>query len=723
MTFNKKSLFIWLSIVAGVGIIIYSSLSSVEAIEAKKVNISGFVKMINSGEVESVKMTPEYILAKTNSGEQITVSYPVYYSPALLEDMMKKDISVDFLSGNEDQSGMSRFFGILGGILSWLPIIFIGWIMYNALKGSGGGKGQGGGIFGGGGPFSFGKNKAKVLTGKELKVKLDDVAGVDEAKQDLSEIVDFLKDPLKYHQIGGVIPKGCLLIGPPGTGKTMLAKAMASEAGVPFFFISGSDFVEMFVGVGASRVRDMFLQAKKSAPCIIFIDEIDAVGRHRGVGIGGGNDEREQTLNQLLVEMDGFEANNGVVVIAATNRADVLDNALLRPGRFDRQIFVNLPDIAGRERILESHMKKIKVAPSVNIRTVAKGTPGFSGAELANLVNEAALLAARDNKKIVTAHEFEEARDKLLMGVARKTIMKDEEKKLTAYHEGAHALVAIKMMPAGGDPIHKATIVPRGRSLGLVMRLPEGDRFSSTREKMLADMRVGAAGRLGEELIFGYDKVTSGASSDIQMVTKMARAMVVEWGLSDKVGFINYSDGGKDAYTGQSKHSHSERSMEMIDDEVRRIVDKCYTETKKILEDNMDDLHKIAAALLEFETLTGDEIESILKGEKIRQHSETYASGNSSIGGALHPKENITGSESAGLDAPKKKRAPRKPKAETESESVDLLTLASEELISEEKAADLNDVSEKTVANKDSEDEGKSDETANTESNKESDKE
>ncbi|HEX7776704.1 MAG TPA: ATP-dependent zinc metalloprotease FtsH, partial [Parvibaculum sp.] len=470
---------------------------------------------------------------------------------------------------------------------------------------------------GGGKAMGFGKSKAKLLTERHGRVTFDDVAGIDEAKDDLTEIVDFLRDPAKFQRLGGRIPKGVLLVGPPGTGKTLLARAIAGEANVPFFTISGSDFVEMFVGVGASRVRDMFEQAKKNAPCIIFIDEIDAVGRHRGAGLGGGNDEREQTLNQLLVEMDGFEPNEGIILIAATNRPDVLDPALLRPGRFDRQVVVPNPDVVGREKILKVHMKKVPLAPDVDPRTLARGTPGFSGADLANLVNEAALMAARRGKRLVTMSEFEDAKDKVMMGAERRSmVMTEEEKRLTAYHEGGHALVALNMHAS--DPVHKATIIPRGRALGMVMRLPERDQLSVTREKLKADLAVAMGGRIAEEVIFGHDKVTSGASSDIAMATKMAKAMVTRWGMSDKLGPLAYHENEEEVFLGHSvsrQQNMSEETQRAIDGEVRRIVEEGYATAKQVITDHLDELHTIAKGLLEYETLSGDEIKGLLKGE------------------------------------------------------------------------------------------------------------
>src|SRR6202051_2670461 len=492
-------------------------------------------------------------------------------------------------------------------LVSWLPFIaLIGvWIFLSRQMQGGAGKAMG-----------FGKSKAKLLTERQGRVTFDDVAGVDEAKDDLQEIVEFLRDPQKFQRLGGRIPRGVLLVGPPGTGKTLLARAIAGEANVACFTISGSHFVEMFVGVGASRVRDMFEQAKKNAPCIIFIDEIDSVGRHRGAGLGGGNDEREQTLNQLLVEMDGFEANEGVILIAATNRPDVLDPALLRPGRFDRQVVVGNPDILGREKILKVHMRKVPVGGDVDPRVIARGTPGFSGADLANLVNEAALLAARRGKRVVTMAELEDAKDKVLMGAERRSLaMTDEEKKLTAYHEGGHAIVALSVK--GSDPIHKATIIPRGRALGMVMRLPERDHLSITREKMLADICVAFGGRIAEELIFGHEKVTTGAMSDIEVATRMARAMVTRFGMSDELGPLAYAENQDEVFLGHSiarQQNLSEATAQKIDQEIRTIIDNCYGRAHEILDQRVTDLHTLAKGLLEYETLTGDEIVALLKG-------------------------------------------------------------------------------------------------------------
>ena len=499
-------------------------------------------------------------------------------------------------------------------LVSWLPFIaLIGvWIFLSRQMQGGAGKAMG-----------FGKSRAKMLTEAHGRVTFEDVAGVDEAKQDLQEIVEFLRDPGKFQRLGGRIPRGVLLVGPPGTGKTLIARAVAGEANVPFFTISGSDFVEMFVGVGASRVRDMFEQAKKNAPCIIFIDEIDAVGRHRGAGLGGGNDEREQTLNQLLVEMDGFEANEGVILIAATNRPDVLDPALLRPGRFDRQVVVPNPDVVGREQILKVHVRKVPLAPDINLKTIARGTPGFSGADLMNLVNEAALTAARRNKRMVTQAEFEEAKDKVMMGAERKSlVMTEEEKLLTAYHEGGHAIVGLNVVAT--DPIHKATIIPRGRALGMVMQLPERDKLSMSLEQMTSRLAIMMGGRVAEELIFGKEKVTSGASSDIEQATRLARMMVTRWGLSEALGTVSYGENQDEVFLGMSvsrTQNASEATVQKIDTEIRRFVEEGYNEATRILTEKRQDLETLAKGLLEFETLRGDEIQDLLNGKKPNRES------------------------------------------------------------------------------------------------------
>ncbi|NQW12247.1 MAG: ATP-dependent metallopeptidase FtsH/Yme1/Tma family protein [Alphaproteobacteria bacterium] len=560
---------------------------------------SDFLADVEAGRVTQVTIQGRTINGHFSDGRSFTT-----YAPQDAEMVDKLSKASVRITAAPPEEGIS---GLLGILISWFPmLLFIGvWIFFMRQMQGGGGKAMG-----------FGKSRARLLTEKTGRVTFDDVAGIDEAKAELEEIVEFLKDPQRFQRLGGKIPKGCLLVGPPGTGKTLLARAIAGEANVPFFTISGSDFVEMFVGVGASRVRDMFEQGKKNAPCIIFIDEIDAVGRHRGAGLGGGNDEREQTLNQLLVEMDGFEANEGVILIAATNRPDVLDPALLRPGRFDRQIVVPNPDILGREKILKVHMRKVPLGPDVNAHTIARGTPGFSGADLANLVNEAALLAARKGKRVVGMSEFEEAKDKVMMGAERRSmVMTEEEKKLTAYHEAGHAVVALQCPDS--DPIHKATIIPRGRALGMVMRLPEGDRISLSMAKLEADLRVACGGRIAEDVIFGADRITTGASSDIRMVSDMARRMVTEWGMSEKLGFLAYSSDQQEVFLGHSvtqQKNVSEATAKVIDEEIRRITDEAYEDAKRIINEHIDDLHTLANGLLEYETLSGDEIAALLAG-------------------------------------------------------------------------------------------------------------
>lgn len=563
----------------------------------QQIAFSEFLNDVDASRVEEVVIKGPTIAGKYKDGKVFSTYAP--YDPELVKSLRDKSVRITAGPVEED-------FPFLHMLFSWLPILLlIGfWVFSFKQIQSGGNKAMG-----------FGRSKARLLDEKKNKITFNDVAGIDEAKEELEEVVEFLRDPKKFQRLGGRIPRGLLLIGPPGTGKTLLARAIAGEANVPFFSISGSDFVEMFVGVGASRVRDMFEQAKKNAPCIIFIDEIDAVGRHRGAGLGGGNDEREQTLNQLLVEMDGFEENEGVIIVAATNRPDVLDPALLRPGRFDRQVEVPNPDVNGREQILKVHMKKVPLAQDVDPRIIARGTPGFSGADLQNLVNEAALLAARKGKSSVSMNELELAKDKVMMGAERKSmVMRDEEKRITAYHEAGHAVIAF--YTPDSDPIHKATIIPRGRALGMVMRLPEHDRISMSRIKLLADLKVAMGGRLAEEIIFGRDKVTTGASSDIRMATNIARRMITEWGMSDKLGFLAYSDPQQEVFLGHSvtqTRSMSEETSRVVDEEVRHIVDSCYKDAEKILKDKSASLHALAEALLEFETLSGDEIKDLLE--------------------------------------------------------------------------------------------------------------
>ncbi|MGB4057744.1 MAG: ATP-dependent zinc metalloprotease FtsH [Alphaproteobacteria bacterium] len=575
-----------------------------KAVKSNNVAYSDFMVEAKNGRVSNVTIRGESLSGNyASSGETFTTRVP------------PNENVVDRLQGTGVQimaeEEMPQELSFASIIISLLPaILIIGvWIFF--MRQMQGGKG--------GGAMGFGKSRARLLTEKHGRVTFEDVAGIEEAKQELEEIVEFLKDPQKFQRLGGKIPKGALLVGSPGTGKTLVARAVAGEANVPFFTISGSDFVEMFVGVGASRVRDMFEQGKKNAPCIIFIDEIDAVGRHRGAGLGGGNDEREQTLNQLLVEMDGFESNEGVIILAATNRPDVLDPALLRPGRFDRQVVVPLPDIKRREKILKVHLKKVPLANNVEPVIIARGTPGFSGADLANIVNEAALLAARRGKRVVGMEELEDAKDKVMMGAERKSmVMSEDEKKLTAYHEAGHAVLALHE-PAS-DPIHKATIVPRGRALGLVMRLPERDRLSIAKEKLHADLAVAMGGRVAEEIIFGPEKVTTGASSDISMATNMARRMVTEWGMSDKLGPLRYVSDQEEVFLGHSvsqTKNMSDDTAAIVDSEVRRIVEEAYTRARFVLKENIEELHKVAKALLEYEMLSGDEIKALLRGEPI----------------------------------------------------------------------------------------------------------
>src|SRR6187431_2046504 len=566
------------------------------------ISFSQLLTEVDAGKVRDVLIQGPEIHGTFTDGRSFQTYAPS--DPTLVKRLFDKGVSI---TARAQGDSVPWFVSLL---VSWLPFIaLIGvWIFLSRQMQGAGGKALG-----------FGKSRAKLLTEAHGRVTFEDVAGVDEAKQDLQEIVEFLRDPGKFQRLGGKIPRGVLLVGPPGTGKTLIARAVAGEANVPFFTISGSDFVEMFVGVGASRVRDMFEQAKKNAPCIIFIDEIDAVGRHRGAGLGGGNDEREQTLNQLLVEMDGFEANEGVILIAATNRPDVLDPALLRPGRFDRQVVVPNPDVLGREKILKVHMRKVPLASDVDPKIIARGTPGFSGADLANLVNEAALMAARRGRRAVGMTEFEQAKDKVMMGTERRSmVMTEDEKRMTAYHEAGHAIVALHE-PAS-DPIHKATIIPRGRALGMVMRLPERDSYSYHRDKMYANLAVSMGGRVAEELIFGYDKVSSGASSDISYATGLARDMVTRWGMSDKLGPLQYAEADEEVFLGYSMNRQKNMSNETaqaIDKEIRTIVEQGYDRAKLVLTENRQELETLALALLEYETLSGDEIKTILGGGSV----------------------------------------------------------------------------------------------------------
>ncbi|MEO9875995.1 MAG: ATP-dependent zinc metalloprotease FtsH [Anderseniella sp.] len=599
---------------------------------ADSLTYSEFIAKVEAGTVRDVTIAGDQITGKLNDGKPFETVTP--NDPNLVTTLSEKGVNISAQSANSE----GAFPGML---LSWFPILLmIGvWIFFMRQMQAGSGKAMG-----------FGKSKAKLLTERHGRVMFEDVAGVDEAKEDLEEVVEFLRDPHKFQRLGGKIPKGALLVGPPGTGKTLLARAVAGEANVPFFTISGSDFVEMFVGVGASRVRDMFEQAKKNAPCIIFIDEIDAVGRHRGAGLGGGNDEREQTLNQLLVEMDGFEANEGVILVAATNRPDVLDPALLRPGRFDRQIVVPNPDVKGREKILKVHMRNVPLAPDVNAKTIARGTPGFSGADLANLVNEAALLAARRSRRLVTQSDFEDAKDKVMMGAERRSMaMNEEEKRLTAYHEGGHAIVAMNVPAA--DPVHKATIIPRGRALGMVMQLPEGDRYSMKFKQMTSRLAIMMGGRVAEELTFGADNVTSGAQSDIDQATKLARAMITQWGYSKELGMVSYGDNQEEVFLGHSvarTQNMSEETARKIDSEIKRLVDDGYKTARTILTKKKKDLEALAQGLLEYETLSGDEITDLLNGKPPSRDDDDNAKPKAKPGSSVPVTKKKKGDEGSG---------------------------------------------------------------------------
>jgi len=597
---NLRNLVLWIVIALLLVFLFNLFQNTSQRANAQTVSYTQFLQQVDQGEVKKVTVQGDSIKGELANSQPFATTVPSN-DPTLWPTLNKNHVNVTVSPPDE---GMPTLMSV---IVNWFPmLLLIGvWVFFLRQMQAGGGKAMG-----------FGKSRAKLLTERQGRVTFEDVAGVDEAKDDLKEIVDFLRDPQKFQRLGGRIPKGVLLVGPPGTGKTLLARAIAGEANVPFFTISGSDFVEMFVGVGASRVRDMFEQAKKNAPCIVFVDEIDAVGRHRGAGLGGGNDEREQTLNQLLVEMDGFEANEGVILIAATNRPDVLDPALLRPGRFDRQIVVPNPDLGGREKILRVHMRKVPLAPDVDARTIARGTPGFSGADLANLVNEAALLAARRGKRVVTMPEMEDAKDKVMMGAERRSLaMSEDEKRLTAYHEAGHALVGIYMPQH--DPLHKVTIIPRGRALGLTMNLPEQDRMSYSRQYCISKLASMFGGREAEVLVLGPDNVTTGASSDIQQATRMARSMVTEWGMSDKLGRVRYRGNEQEVFLGHSvaqSNNMSEETARLIDEEVRKLIEDAETTARRILTEHRDQLEILARGLLDYETLSGDEVTALLKG-------------------------------------------------------------------------------------------------------------
>jgi cell division protease FtsH len=612
--FNRNAA-LWIVIVLLLALLYSVFQGGTNRIASNTVSYSDFVHAVDQRQVQDVSIRGNTITGTFREPRNGIQKFSTYAPPddSLMPLLIK---NVDRVDAGPPEEGVN-----LGSIfVSWLPVLVLVGVYVFFLRQMQNGTGR---------AMGFGKSRAKLLTEKHGRVTFEDVAGIDEAKAELEEIVDFLKDPQRFQRLGGKIPKGCLLVGPPGTGKTLLARAIAGEANVPFFTISGSDFVEMFVGVGASRVRDMFEQAKKNAPCIVFIDEIDAVGRHRGAGLGGGNDEREQTLNQLLVEMDGFESTEGVILVAATNRPDVLDPALLRPGRFDRQVQVPNPDITGREKILKVHMRKLPLAPDVDPKVIARGTPGFSGADLANLANEAALRAARVGKRLVTMSDFEYAKDKVLMGTERRSmVMSDEEKTLTAYHEAGHAIVGLEM--PGHDPLHKVTIIPRGRALGLTMRLPERDRLSYNKQFCIGNLASVFGGREAEILIFGPDMVTNGAMGDIQQATRLARAMVMEWGMSEKLGRVRYSSNQEEVFLGHSVTQTTNISPEtskLIDEEVRRLIEDGEQTARRVLTERLADLHTVAKALLEFETLSGDEVKALLRGESIVRPDPMDSSG------------------------------------------------------------------------------------------------
>ncbi len=629
-----KTILLWM--VAGIVLVSVFNIFGPRHEPEDKISYTEFLDKVKSGDVSSVTISEQDVTGVQQNQKVFYTYLPMRQDVFLLRQLVDKHVTI---KGKPPEQP-----GLLMHLLNLLPwiILFAIWI-YVLRQQAGGGRG---------GAFSFGRSRARLLGEDQVKVTFADVAGVEEAKEEVKELVDFLRDPGKFQKLGGKIPQGVLLVGPPGTGKTLLARAVAGEAKVPFFTISGSDFVEMFVGVGASRVRDMFEQAKKQAPCIIFIDEIDAVGRHRGAGLGGGHDEREQTLNQLLVEMDGFQGNEGVIVIAASNRPDVLDPALLRPGRFDRQVVVGLPDVRGREQILKVHMRKLPLADDVRADVIARGTPGFSGADLANIVNEAALFAARANRRSVGMVEFEKAKDKVIMGAERRSmVMNESEKKLTAYHEAGHAIVGLSVPEH--DPVHKVTIIPRGRALGVTMFLPEGDRYSYSKEHLESRISSLFGGRIAEELIFGPDKVTTGASNDIQKATELARNMVTKWGLSEKLGPLTFGEDDREVFLGHSVARHkeiSESTSGLIDTEVRQIIDKNYKRAEDILKANLDKLHTMAQALIKYETIGQEQISDVMNGRTITEPKEWQSNNNSNQSNSSNDTEQMNATRSDQAD-------------------------------------------------------------------------
>ncbi len=629
-----KNLIVWV-ILAAVLMSVFNSFSPEP--EQNTIDYSTFLNEVQNDRVNEVTIADLIVFGERNDGSKFKSVRPNVQDPKLIDDLMNHNVKII----GKEREEPSLFSQLLVAAFPILLILAIFVFFMRQMQGGGGGKG---------GPMSFGKSKAKLLSGDQINTTFADVAGVDEAKEDVAELVEFLSDPSKFQRLGGRIPKGVLMVGPPGTGKTLLAKAIAGEAKVPFFSISGSDFVEMFVGVGASRVRDMFEQAKKQAPCIIFIDEIDAVGRHRGGGYGGGNDEREQTLNQLLVEMDGFEGNEGVIVIAATNRPDVLDKALLRPGRFDRQVYVSLPDIRGREQILKVHSRKVPLDDAINLGILARGTPGFSGADLANLVNEAALFSARANRRVVTMEEFEKARDKIMMGAERRSmVMSDKEKTNTAYHEAGHAIIG-RLVPEH-DPVHKVTIIPRGRALGVTQYLPEEDRYSMNRTQLFSQLCSLFGGRIAEELIGGFDGVTTGASNDIERATQMARNMVTKWGLNEKMGPILYGEDDSQAPGGGNAH-YSEDTSREIDQEVKLILNEAYARAMELLQDNRDILESMKDALMEYETIDADQVDDLMSRKKVRPPKDWDSNDYDSPSGGGESSKDASGADDTPLGDP-----------------------------------------------------------------------